>query len=87
MGASMGNGEMAYRCYLGKKGDMKDLVSIFDSGQDVDPCSLKEQLEFRRQWLLSIGVDPDRKVYPWKILFLQHPVKTTRLFFKERLNK
>jgi hypothetical protein len=60
------------------------MVSIFDSGPDTDPCTFAEQDQFHRQWLVSIGVDPDKKVYPWKALFAQQPVKTLKLFVKEK---
>jgi len=87
MGLSMGRGLKAYKTVLGKKGDIKDMVSIFNSGTDVDPCTFEEQKEFHRQWLSSIGVNPDKKTYPWKALFAQQPVKTLKLFVKEKLRR
>ena len=72
----------AYKLFLGKTGELKDVVSIFDSGADVAPCTFQEQKEFHKQWLLSIGIDPDKKVYPWKNLFLQRPIKTLKLYWK-----
>src|ERR1700722_11377739 len=76
MGLSMGTGGIAYKIFPAKKGDRKDLVSIFDSGLDVDPCTFNEQKEFHEQWLLSIGIDPNKKIYPWKQLFASQPLKT-----------
>src|ERR1700733_1414978 len=81
MGLSMARGAKAYKTFLEKKGDIKDLVSIFDSGADVDPCTCEEQSQFHRKWLLSLGIDPNRKVYPWKALFASQPLKTAVLFF------
>jgi len=60
MSGSMRAGSATHKCYLGKKGAMGDLVSIFGSGPDVDPCTLQEQAEFRDQWLTSLGIDPNR---------------------------
>jgi hypothetical protein len=87
MSTSMRRGEMAYKLFLGKKGDIKDLVSIFDSDSDVDPCNFEEQKKFNGEWLVSIGIDPDKETYPWKNLFLQQPVKTLKLFLRKKLRK
>jgi hypothetical protein len=87
MGLSMTRGEKSYRHYFGKKGDIKDVVSIFDSGSDVDPCTFEEQRQFHQQWLLSIGIDPNKEVYPWKALFASQPFKTAVLFFNKKILK
>jgi hypothetical protein len=83
MGFSASKGEMAYKHYLGKKGDVKDVISIFDSGSDIDPCTFEEQMQFHKQWQLSIGISPSNKSIPWKALFAQQPAKALRLFLKE----
>ena len=61
MSGSMGRGVRAYKCFLGKKGDRRDLISIFDSGPDVDPCTLKDQEEFHKRWLASIANPSERR--------------------------
>jgi hypothetical protein len=85
--SGMGRGGEAYRLYLGKKGERKDVVSIFDSGSNVDACTLAEQEEFHKQWLLSVGISPGKRHYPWKAQFFQSPVRTAMLFLKEKLSK
>ena len=87
MGLSMARGEKAYRTFLAKKGDIKDIVSIFDTGSDVDPCTCEEQSLFHQQWLRSIGIDPQKKVIPWRSLFMQQPLRTSKLFLREKFRK
>jgi hypothetical protein len=48
----MSDGLKAYRMRMGRMAGMVDLVSIFDSGPDVDPASVKAQKEFFDRWLL-----------------------------------
>lgn len=50
----MGDGLKAYRMRIGQRGSSDDVVSIFDSGPDVDPVSVKAQKEFYYRWLSSI---------------------------------
>lgn len=52
---SMGYGEKAYRLKMGRPARLEDLVSIFDSGQDVDPATLAEQEKYYRDWINSLG--------------------------------
>jgi hypothetical protein len=87
MGLSMARGEKAYRTFLTKKGDIKDIVSIFDTGPDVYPCKWEEQCQFHQKWLLSLGIDPNKKVIPWRSLLMQRPVKTLMLYLKEKFHK
>jgi hypothetical protein len=87
MGLSMGHGSRAYKTVLGKKGDIKDVVSIFDSGDDCEPCTFEEQKQFHQQWLASIGTTPGKKIIPWKNLFIQQPVSTLKLALKEKFRK
>ena len=82
MGLDVGR---AYKLYANKKGDLKDIVSIFDSGPDVEPCTVEEHAKFHKDWLLSIGIDPEMKMIPWKALFVREPIKTTGLFFREKI--
>jgi hypothetical protein len=52
----MGNGLKAYRMKIGSRVGEGDLVSIFDSGSDVDPVSVESQREFFDRWLESSKV-------------------------------
>lgn len=47
----MGRGLKAYRLELGRHTTTKKLVSIFDSGPDVEPSSVAEQRRFWEEWL------------------------------------
>lgn len=49
----MGGGLQAYRMKMGSRARREDLVSIFDSGADVDPVSVARQKEFFDEWLES----------------------------------
>jgi hypothetical protein len=84
MGLDVGR---AYKLYANKKSDLKDIVSIFDSGPDVEPCTVEEHAKFHKDWLLSIGIDPNREFYPWKSLFASQPFRTTVLFFNKKIFK
>lgn len=48
----MADGLKAYRMRLWCTAGLDDLVSIFDSGPDVAPASVKAQKEFFDRWLL-----------------------------------
>jgi hypothetical protein len=85
MSSNMMGGGTAFTHYLGDR--KHERVVIFDSGPDVDPCTFEEQKQFHKKWMLSIGIDPEKKVIPWKSLFMQQPVKTLRLYFKEKSRK
>jgi hypothetical protein len=87
MGASMTRGVKSYKHYLGKRGDLKDIVHIFDSGPEVDPCTCEEQHQFHQKWLSSIGIDPQKEVIPWKNLFMQQPIVALKLFFKKKFQR
>ncbi|MDA8021128.1 MAG: hypothetical protein MPN21_27135 [Thermoanaerobaculia bacterium] len=50
---SMGYAEKAYRLELGKNAEIEDLVSIFDTGPDVEAVSCSEQEAFYQTWLKS----------------------------------
>ncbi|MDB5105337.1 MAG: hypothetical protein JWP91_3026 [Fibrobacteres bacterium] len=54
MSRSMGTGEKAYKLTLGLQAKTSDLVSIFESGPDVNPSTVEEQEEFFRKWLQSL---------------------------------
>jgi hypothetical protein len=53
MGRDMGAGLRAYKLTVGKHATMEDLVFIFDTGADVEPCSVLEQRDFFEMWLKS----------------------------------
>jgi hypothetical protein len=55
MARSMGPGEKAYKLELGRPAQTKDLVSIFESGPDVKPASIKEQEGYFDRWAESLG--------------------------------
>jgi hypothetical protein len=52
---NMGRGLKAYRLHLGRPAANIDLVSIFDTGPDVEPSSVAEQQEFWEEWLRSVA--------------------------------
>lgn len=54
MALDMGSGDMAYKLELGKKPKQADLVYIFDTGSDVVPARVSEQLEFYERWHQSL---------------------------------
>lgn len=54
MSYSMGGGSMAYRLFLGQPGRQKDLVSIYDTGPDMIPSTVKAQEEFHERWVRSL---------------------------------
>ncbi|MDB6130423.1 MAG: hypothetical protein JWM04_1530 [Verrucomicrobiales bacterium] len=54
--SGMGRVGRAYRRYMGKKPAQDDIVVIFESGTDVDPCTLQEQREAHNQWRSSVGI-------------------------------
>lgn len=56
MSRDMGEGLKAYRLRAGNPARTKDLVSIFDSGPDIDPASVAEQETYYAQWLKSLGL-------------------------------
>ena len=55
MTRSMGSGSRAYRITLGKPALGKDMVSIFESGPDVEPATIAEQERYRDEWFASLG--------------------------------
>ena len=56
MGRDMADGLRAYRMRIGERSVSKDLVSIFDSGADIDPVSVSCQKEFFDKWLESLKI-------------------------------
>ncbi len=48
-------GYYAYRLTLGRPSTHKDVVTVFSSGPDVIPATVREQREFHREWLESLG--------------------------------
>jgi hypothetical protein len=51
----MGAGWKAYKLYLGTFARQKDVVSIFDVGDDLDPVTVREQKQFYDQWQQSFS--------------------------------
>lgn len=83
MSSSMGRGGFAYRMDVNIPMD-KRLVSIFDSGSDVDPCTIEEQDQFFRQSLVNSKDTPSKKIFSWKHPFAQSPFKTLKLYLQQR---
>ena len=54
MAADMGLGLKVYKAEIGTFPSRKQLVSIFDFGEDVEPVAVEVQEEFQRQWAQSI---------------------------------
>lgn len=54
MGRDMAAGLKVYKVMLGKEASIKDLVDIFETGEDVEPVSVAEQREFQEQWYESL---------------------------------
>jgi hypothetical protein len=50
----MGPAEKAYKLELGRNASTADLVSIFDTGPDVDPVTVSEQEAFFQKWTSSV---------------------------------
>jgi hypothetical protein len=55
MAIEMGAGAEAYKKTLGQSANTSDLVSIFDSGPDVEPATIDEQRAFYKTWIDSLG--------------------------------
>ena len=56
MARSMGLGLKGYKMIKGKQALKQDLVSIFESGPDVEPSTVAEQEKFRDEWFGSLGL-------------------------------
>jgi hypothetical protein len=57
MSLDMGDGIIAYKHRLGVRPTAKDKVNIFDPTDDIDWLgTVKEQEDFYREWLQSIGI-------------------------------
>ncbi|HYP29482.1 MAG TPA: hypothetical protein VE262_22415 [Blastocatellia bacterium] len=54
MSRDMGQGLIAYRMSVGQPARMVDMVSIFETGPDVEPASVEEQEQYFEQWLKSL---------------------------------
>lgn len=54
MSRSMGSGDKAYKMTMGAPSKLTDLVSIFDTGPDVDPATIAEQEAFHDAWIESL---------------------------------
>jgi hypothetical protein len=50
MSRDMGRGLKAYRLEMGRSTRQEDLVSIFDTGSDVEPATVAEQKTFADAW-------------------------------------
>ena len=50
----------AYRMTMGRPALEADRVGLFDTGNDVQPATIAEQEEYRRDWFASLRA-PDRK--------------------------
>ena len=55
MALDMGAGWKAYKTTLGQQAKTSDLVSIFESGPDVEPATVEEQKAFHEAWFDSLG--------------------------------
>ena len=55
MSRSMGGGFKLYRLTLGKQALTKDLVQLFDAGQDVIPATVEDQRRFFDDGIMSLG--------------------------------
>jgi hypothetical protein len=55
MARSMGAGLRAYKMTMGKQAVTADLVEIFASGPDVQPCTVVEQEKYKDEWFVSLG--------------------------------
>ena len=51
----MGRGLKAYKLRFGHPARLEDLVGIFETGPDIEPCSVAEQRQFFDQWVQSMG--------------------------------
>lgn len=54
MARDMGRGLKAYRKSLGQPTTREDLVGIFETGSDVEPCTVEEQRAFNERWANSL---------------------------------
>lgn len=54
MGRDMAAGLKVYKVRLGEQAQMKNLVDIFETGDDVEPVSVAEQQAFQEQWYASL---------------------------------
>jgi len=55
MSRSMGGGAQVYRLTLGVQAQTKDLIHMFESDDEVQPATVREQRAFFEQWLASLG--------------------------------
>ena len=68
MSRSMGGGVKAYRHALGSKPSPKEMVHILETGSDCVATSVSEQQLYYEEWLLSVGIDKNRKHIPLPLL-------------------
>ncbi len=54
MGRDMAAGLRVYKVQLGEQAQIKDLVDLFETGEDVEPVSVAEQEAFQKQWYASL---------------------------------
>ena len=54
MARDLGRGLKAYKTKIGRQAN--ELVSIFDSGPDIEPSSVDEQKDHGQRWFRSIGL-------------------------------
>lgn len=55
MQEAMGPAVLAYKNYLGKQAYSRDIVNIFESGEDMNPVTVEQQVVFHKKWLSSLG--------------------------------
>jgi hypothetical protein len=55
MARSMGGGLLAYKMTMGKPALTADLVEIFSSSPDVQPCTVAEHESYKDEWFSSFA--------------------------------
>jgi len=55
MSRSMGGGIQVYRLTPGLQARTKDLIHMFETDDEVQPATVREQRAFFEQWLASLG--------------------------------
>lgn len=56
MSRNMGLGDKAYKLNKGQPAKMSDVVSIFETGPDIIPATVKEQEQYFHEWVESLGL-------------------------------
>jgi hypothetical protein len=55
MSRDMGSGLSLYRTEMDRQGRRSDIAQTFETGEDVVPASVDEQLEYHNKWFGSLG--------------------------------